>query len=116
MSPMSPNSAKDKHVMFKEGQNEEVPPVDEQYPEDELTKELKNMVQEKKKLTIPPEQANQLFDKLAQEFVKSKEPKLNKCARCYLCLQRNYVNQILFKNNKADLESIVKEQAQGKMM
>lgn len=74
------------------------------------------MENEKKFKKIPPEMLDELFDKLASEFVKSKQERLGKCARCYLCLQRNCVIQILFKNQRKDLEHIVQEQAMGKMM
>lgn len=41
---------------------------------------------DKKHKSIPPEVADELFDKLAVEFTKSKEEKLSRCAKCYLCL------------------------------
>lgn len=64
---------------------------DEANEEEDEGEALLKLVQEKQQKSIPPEQAEELFDKLAKEFVKSKEAKLSRCARCYLCLQRSYV-------------------------
>jgi len=71
--------------------------------------QLIDLVKEKKDKKLPQEQVDELFEKLAIQFVKSKEAKLRRCARCYLCLQRTYVQQILFRNQKAELEEIVDE-------
>lgn len=68
---------------------------------------------ELKRKTIPPEIVDTLINKLALEFVKSKKSKLGRCARCYLCLQRNFVIQVLFKNQKDDLKDIVEKQSKG---
>lgn len=84
---------------------------DDDEDEDEQVKFWKKLHQKKNK--VSREEAEKIFENLADEFVKSKKSKLNRCARCYLCLNKCCVNNIMLKNDKATLEEIVKSQAEG---
>ena len=59
--------------------------------------------------------AEDLYSRLATEFVKLKVEKLNCCSRFYLYLQEGYVNQVMFLNDHQSLEKIVTEHAKGEI-
>lgn len=60
----------------------------------------------KKVLRLSPEETDQAIDHLTTEFVKHKREKLRSSVRLYNWLNRHYTEQILFKNNKEELQEI----------
>jgi hypothetical protein len=76
------------------------------------------LVRNKKKLEkmrIQEEVAEELYERLATEFVKTKVEKLNICSRLYLYLQHTFVQQVMFRNDRASLEAVVKQHAKGEI-
>lgn len=59
--------------------------------------------------------AEELYSRLATEFVKIKVEKLNCCSRFYLYLQQGYVHQVMFMNDRQALDWIVREHAKGEI-
>jgi len=68
---------------------------------------------EAKDKKITPEQSEALQRELAKELVAEKKKKLNRPTRCYLCINNNCVEKIMFKNKKADLEQLLAEHSKG---
>jgi hypothetical protein len=50
---------------------------------------------------------------LAKELVAEKKKKLNRLTRLYLFINNNFVEKIMFKNKKADLEQLLAEHSKG---
>lgn len=50
---------------------------------------------------------------LAREFVAEKKAKLNRLSKCYQFLNNNFVQKIMFKNKKADLEKLLEDHSKG---
>lgn len=71
------------------------------------------MHKSKENIKISPEDREHLHRKLAVEFVKSKMGKHRICVRLYLWLQETFVELIMFKNQKSELESLKTKLATG---
>ena len=64
---------------------------------------------------ISQKDAQPILEILAQELVKAKLDKLNFLSKLYLWLQRTFVEQIMFKNNKKRLADLVQSHAEGEV-
>jgi len=62
---------------------------------------------------ISPEEREALLLKLGQEFVKAKMGKQRLCVKFYLFLQNNFVDKVMFKNDKKELDELRKNIAAG---
>lgn len=62
---------------------------------------------------ISVEESTALQQRLADEFVAAKLKKMRSIVRLYLWLNRTFTTQIMFKNNREDLERILREHAAG---
>lgn len=62
---------------------------------------------ESQKQRLSQEQIDEFVQNFSQDFMKFKEKKFSKCTKLYLCLQRNCVTQVMFKNKKGTLEKIL---------
>lgn len=54
-----------------------------------------------------------MHNTLANEFVKAKMSKQRLCVQFYLFLQNNFVDKVIFKNNKKELENLKNTIAAG---
>lgn len=68
-----------------------------------------------KKKRISKADAQKVYQKLAEEFVKVKKAKLNFLSRVYLFLQTNFVEQIMFQNDEEALRKIVDRHREGEV-
>jgi hypothetical protein len=68
-------------------------------------------MQQKKKLS--PEERAELHKKLANEFVKSKMGKQSYLVQLYQLLQYTFVDLIMLKNKKEELEQLKQSLAEG---
>ena len=74
--------------------------------EDQEQKDLKEFMKQRKAKVISSEESLELQAKLADEFVKAKLKKMNWYVRFYNWLNKTFTEQILFKNNKKELEAL----------
>lgn len=68
-------------------------------------------MQQTRKITA--EERTEIHQKLANEFVKSKTSKNSWSVWIYLLLQNTFVDKIMFKNKKDDLERLKQSLAAG---
>jgi len=68
-----------------------------------------------RRLRVSQEEADEIFDRMAKEVVKTKLTKLNSLSRHYLKIQNKYVQKIMFKNRPEALAKIVQEHAAGEV-
>lgn len=69
----------------------------------------------RKKKVISSEESKELQEKLADEFVKAKMKKMKWYVRFYNWLNKTFTEQILFKNNRKELEALKFEHAKGEV-
>ena len=69
----------------------------------------------RKKKVISSEESKELQEKLADEFVKAKMNKMKWYVRFYNWLNKTFTEQILFKNNRKELEALKFEHAKGEV-
>jgi hypothetical protein len=81
--------------------------ADKDSDEDELAPVKKQI----RKLSQAEQQG--ILARLSQEFVKKKMEKLNFGSRLYLWLNRTFVEQIMFKNDKENLTQLLEAQSKG---
>lgn len=78
----------------------------------ENVKEFMNL---RKNKVISSDESKQLQLNLADEFVKAKMKKMKWYVRFYNWLNKTFTEQILFKNNKKELEDLKLKHAQGEV-
>jgi hypothetical protein len=59
-----------------------------------------------KKLKLSKDEADEIIKLLTVEFVKSKKGKLSRSVRFYNWLNLTFTDQIMFKNDKEELEEL----------
>jgi len=55
---------------------------------------------------ISPEERERLHHELAEKFVKSKIGKMRASVKFYIWLNKNFTEQIMFKNQRQELEAL----------
>jgi hypothetical protein len=76
---------------------------------------VKEFMNLRKNKVISSDESKQLQLNLADEFVKAKMKKMKWYVRFYNWLNKTFTEQILFKNNKKELEDLKLKHAQGEV-
>ncbi len=64
---------------------------------------------------IPSEEISEKTDQLIEQLLAQKMKKRGACVNFYLWLHESFTEQILFKNEKSELEEILKSHASGEI-
>lgn len=82
---------------------------------DQEQEDVKEFMNLRKNKVISSDESKQLQLNLADEFVKAKMKKMKWYVRFYNWLNKTFTEQILFKNNKKELEDLKIKHAQGEV-
>jgi hypothetical protein len=82
---------------------------------DKELEDVKEFMNLRKNKVISSDESKQLQLNLADEFVKAKMKKMKWYVRFYNWLNKTFTEQILFKNNKKELEDLKLKHAQGEV-
>jgi hypothetical protein len=82
---------------------------------DKELEDVKEFMNLRKNKVISSDDSKQLQLNLADEFVKAKMKKMKWYVRFYNWLNKTFTEQILFKNNKKELEDLKLKHAQGEV-
>ena len=100
---MSKRQSSKKKVGFPEIEEKEA----DEAENEEISKDVSSQITE--------ENAQMIQQKLVAEFVKIKLGKIRLLAKFYMALNTWFTDQIMFKNNKEELETIVQNHAEGQV-